>query len=57
MTTRAPSHTHTHTYKLQKDQGCYSQQLHSSMLTEEAAEKLLSYNNSEWTDEVSGNFA
>lgn len=33
--------THTHIYKLQKDQGHHSQPLHNSLLIEEVAEKLL----------------
>lgn len=58
MSHRRLWHDHTHTYKLQKDQGHYSQQLHNSLLIEEAVEKLLldemRKNNRKWRDEVMG---
>lgn len=42
-------HDHTHIYKLQKDQGHHSQQLHTGLLIEEMAKKLLlGYNEEKW---------
>lgn len=35
------SHNHTHTYKLQKDQGHHSQELYNSMQIKKVMEKLL----------------